>query len=196
MRNICAIIVCVLLYAQPAIAHASVSSLLSSSENFISSSVRVVGTDIRAAKVDALIHDSAANVSSILRNYSSYKEFIPFFTRSRVTSLTNDITVLEMGASILKGTVDIIASVSIRETKLAGGITKFTLSLNRGDVDQLNALWTVYPVTESMSILTFRLMIDPGLWFVRDKTISRYNQVNARRTIRSIRKRLTVKASK
>ena len=167
-----------------------VEKLLYSSENFISKPVKVKNNSIMAGRVEALVYSPARDIEKVLRDFKSYKDFIPFFTGSKLLSRDSSRSVLSLDASIVHGTIDINAIVSIDERKESSGVTRFILRLKKGDLKRLDGIWTIYPVDETMSVLVFDLMIDPGLWFVRDKTLSEYNQVNARRTIRSIRKKL------
>jgi len=167
-----------------------VTVLRNSGENFISTSYKVKGSDILAAKVEALMNAPASDIINLLRDFENYRNTIPFFNNSKILSKIDNVFLLKLGATILNGALTINAVVSVKESSIGFGGTKFKLKLKKGDLDKMDAIWYVYPLDEKNSVLVFKLMVDPGVWFVRDVTLSKYNQVNARRIIRSIRRQL------
>lgn len=167
-----------------------VTVLRNSGENFISTSYKVKGSDILAAKVEALMNAPASDIINLLRDFENYRNTIPFFNNSKILSKIDNVFLLKLGATILNGALTINAVVSVKESSIGFGGTKFKLKLKKGDLDKMDAVWYVYPLDEKNSVLVFKLMVDPGVWFVRDVTLSKYNQVNARRIIRSIRRQL------
>ena len=94
-----------------------------------------------------------------------------------------------MVAAMNQGVATINAVVRARETSIEYGGTRFALHKVEGNIERLDAVWNLYPIEGNRTLVVFRLMLDPDIWFVRDSTLTNYNQVNARRTIRSIRKR-------
>jgi ribosome-associated toxin RatA of RatAB toxin-antitoxin module len=164
--------------------------LAKSGEQFISQSYAVRGSDVRAGLVYAIIDAPAAHAHQILRDYGSYRHFLPFFKQSKVLQRNGSQATLKLRASIVKGTVKIKATAKASEQKTAYDGTLFQIKLLKGNIKHLNALFRVYALDDKRCIVAAAMMLDPDLWFVRDSTLSGYNQVNSRRTLRSFRKRL------
>jgi len=160
-----------------------------SNEQFVSRGLNHPKSDIDIGQVEGIVDAPAGHVIQLLRDYGSYRHFLPFFVGSRVLRKEADGAVVRMKAEILKGAVTIDAVVRAREKSIAYGGTRFELRKVKGNIERLDAIWSVYPIAGDRTLVVFQLMLDPDIWFVRDSTLTNYNQVNARRTIRSIRKR-------
>lgn len=160
-----------------------------SKERFVSRSIDHPKSDIDTGQVEGIIDAPVGHVIQLMRDYDSYRHFLPFFTGSKVLERTPRGAMVRMKAKILKGAVTIDAVVRARETSIEYGGTRFALQKVKGNIERLDAVWNLYPIQGDRTLVVFRLMLDPDIWFVRDSTLTNYNQVNARRTIRSIRKR-------
>lgn len=159
-------------------------------EDYVRYRLPVPGSKITAGQAEALIDAPADAVVQVLRRYSEYREFLPFFTDSHFVKRHKDFTELRLKAKILHGTISIDAFVSVTETVLPGQVTEFNMQLIRGNIDRLDSRWTIYPVSENRSMVVFYLMVDPDLWFAKNSTLSEYNWVNCGRTVRALRKRV------
>ena len=156
-------------------------------EDYVRYRLPVAGSKVTAGQAEALIDASSDEVLRVLRGYDGYKEFLPFFTYSKSGALVEGATELRLKAKIIGGTVELDVRVKARETPLADGGTAIDLEFVRGNVERFDARFRVYPIGPNRTFLVFYLMIDPDLWFARNKTLSEYNWVNCGRAVRALR---------
>jgi ribosome-associated toxin RatA of RatAB toxin-antitoxin module len=169
---------------------ARASLVIKSKEQFVSRGLNHPRSDVDIGQVEGIINAPVGHVIQLLRDYANYRHFLPFFTGSKVIVRDDRGALVRMKAKILKGAVTIDAVVRASEKAVGYGGTRFELHKVKGNIDLLDAVWTVYPIAGDRTLVIFRMMLDPDIWFVRDSTLSNYNQVNSRRTIRSIRDRV------
>ena len=169
--------------------HASLESFIDLRTDMVSKSVNTRGSEIKTGVVTALIEDSKDSVYGVLTDYSKYHEFLPFITESTTLSSDLDVSKVKIKAKILKGTVNVKALVAAKkcEHQIANSVD---VSLISGNVKRLDISFTVVSRTPELSVLVVSFMVDPDLWFVTDNKLSQYNQINARRTLRSFRRYL------
>ena len=139
---------------------------------------------IKTGHAVAIINSNSADLLEILTDYSEYNKFLPFITSSRFLSSSGDLHRFSVKAEILHGTVSIAAILQSRVKKSDKSVN---ISLIKGDLKELSISFRAERLTDKTSVLFLSFLVDPDLWFVRDKTISRYNQVNARRIVRALR---------
>ena len=144
-------------------------------------------------EADAIIEQPADKIIEVLRAYGGYRYFLPFFTGSAVEKELGSTAVVRLKAKILNGTVTLKARVMATEEEKKGKTHHFSLRLIKGNVKRLDANWSVTPINEKRSLVTFSLIVDPDLWMVPNSKLSNYNLVNVRRTIRSLRKHIAKK---
>ncbi len=164
-------------------------------EDYVRYRLPVPDSKITAGQAEALIDAPAADVVEVLRQYSEYRNFLPFFTDSQFVKKHEDFNELRLKAKILHGTVSIDAFVSVKERTLEDQVTEFDMRLIRGNIERLDSRWTVYPVSDNRSMVVFYLMVDPDLWFAKNTTLSEYNWVNCGRTVRALRERVLAKGA-
>ena len=152
-------------------------------------SFAVSGVDVRGGEVDGLIRAPYAECLALLRDYDQYRGFLPFFTGSRTNSRSENGAMITLRARIMGGLVNLRSKVQAREEALERG-RRFTLRQTQGNLSRLDVSWTLIPLNERETVIRMRLLLDPDLMLVPDSKLSKYNLVNGRRTIRSIRERL------
>lgn len=155
---------------------------------YITESAIVSGSDIKAGVVYALFESSHAHLVTILRDYSRYRELIPFISNSKVIKRHSDGAELGLKARILKGAIKLKSTVDARESRDSDMRTTFKLRKKKGNLKRLDATFTVEQLSPNRSIVRIELMLDPDVWYVRDGTLTEYNQVNARRIARALKK--------
>jgi ribosome-associated toxin RatA of RatAB toxin-antitoxin module len=138
--------------------------------------------------VDALLPVSAEELKALLRNYNGYKNFLEFFTTTKVLETKDGKSIVRLKANIAGGAVKLKAKATMTETKNSRGDTHFKLRYIRGNVKRLDGDWIVTEVSPKQTLLKMRLLVDPDLWMTSNSTLSEYNLVNSRRTLRAIKK--------
>tara|TARA_B100000989_G_scaffold156021_1_gene116398 strand:- start:4677 stop:5267 length:591 start_codon:yes stop_codon:yes gene_type:complete len=180
------IVVCLAtgVFASPTISYEKIEN---TSEKMISSSYQTPDTEIKTGKVTAIINFNHKLIVSQLLKYDNYEKFLPFITKSKIRSTNNDVSSVSISAKVMKGLVNIDALVIAKHQQNSNLSDSIAINLKSGDLKKMNILFTVEKVSPEKSILTTHFMIEPNIWLVSNKTFSRYNQVNARRTVRSLR---------
>ena len=167
-----------------------VGELLSTSKEQLRwRSYRRSGTDIKGGEVDGLVHAPYESCLTLLRDYSQYRGFLPFFTGSRELSREGGRAKIALKAKIMKGLVNLRSTVSAEESAYENG-RRFDLKQLSGNLGHFEVSWILIPLSDNQTVVRMRLLLDPDLMLVPDSTISNYNLVNGRRTIRAIRERL------
>ena len=159
-------------------------------EDYLRYRLKAPGTKITAGQAEALIDAPLEDVMQVLRQYESYKEFLPFFTYSKLLKMQDGVAELRLKAKILGGTVEIDTFVAAHETRLKDGGNAITLKFIRGNIERFDARFRAYAIDDKRTFVVFYLMIDPDLWFARNATLSEYNWVNCGRTVRALRARV------
>ena len=169
---------------------ARLAELEASNEKMIWRAIDDPRSKVNWGEVEALIEAPPEQIVKTLRNYGGYRNFLPFFTGSKVLKREGEAAIVKLKAKILHGSVTLRAKVKAKEEARPDHAYRFSLRLISGNVRRLDANWTVTPVNRTRAIVTFALLVDPDLWMVPNARLSNYNLVNVRRTIRSLRKRL------
>lgn len=156
-------------------------------EDYVRYRLEVPGSKVTAGQAEVLIPASSEEVLAVLRDFEGYKDFLPFFTYSKLQAVNPSFAELRLKAKILKGTVEIDAQVKAVESRLSDGADRIHLQYIRGNIERFDARFRVYSLGEDSTFVVFYLMIDPDLWFARNKTLSEYNWVNCGRAVRALR---------
>ena len=159
-------------------------------EDYLRYRLNVPGSKITAGQAEALIDAPIDDVMQVLRHYESYKDFLPFFTYSKLLQEQEGVAELRLKAKILGGTVEIDTFVETHEERLKDGGNAITLKFIRGNIERFDARFRAYAIDDKRTFVVFYLMIDPDLWFARNATLSEYNWVNCGRAVRALRTRV------
>ncbi|MGB0645937.1 MAG: hypothetical protein ACPGQS_02120 [Bradymonadia bacterium] len=156
---------------------------------YLTESAIVGGSDVRSGIVYSLIDASHDHLLAILRDYKNYPDLIHFLNTVKVIKTeANQISKLRLKAKILNGAVKLRATVVAREVNHTASKTTITLRKQSGNLNNLDASFTIEEYAPGRSVVQIQLMLDPDLWYVSDSTLSDYNQVNARRITRALKK--------
>ena len=165
------------------------STLDSTREKMLSSSRNTPNSNVETGFVVAIVDSSPTELYKVLTDYSKYHKFLPFITKSNVISSGAKNSKVKIRAKILKGVVTVKATVLARSQD-RGTEKIIDMKLVDGDLKRLHISFNIVGTDDGKSVLLSSFMIDPGLWYVKDSTLSAYNKINARRTVRSIRSHL------
>ena len=156
---------------------------------YLTESAVVSGSDVKAGVVYAVINSSHAHLVSILREYDRYHELLPFLSYSKLVKRHPEGGAqLRLKAKILKGAIKLRATVDAHETQEDKLRTTFKIRKRKGNLKHLDATFSIQQLSPHRSIVRIELMLDPDVWYVRDGTLTDYNQVNARRIARALKK--------
>ncbi len=170
-----------------AIPNKTYDHVLAAKERMISSCYKTKNSKVRTGKVTAIMDFSHDTVFNALTKYNNYQKFLPFITHSSVASSTRHTSQVNIKAKIMNGLIDIDALVSAKASIYPKISRSIEITLIRGDLKRIDIVFTVQGLSQDKSILTTHFMIEPDTWLVSNKTLSKYNKVNARRTVRSLR---------
>jgi len=158
---------------------------------------RVRKSSVKAGVVISLIPHPKEKLVSILRDYPNYPQLIHFLRSAKVLEEKSKTEhVLKFHAEILKGSVDLRAK--LRATVVESDPKKQIVRLEKlsGNLESMNAIFTLESVSDQQTLVTVDLHLDPDLWYVPDGTLTDYNQVNARRITRALKKKADSLTSK
>ena len=155
---------------------------------FITETKKEVGSKVRAGVVYAVIEHPKAILEKIVKDYENYPKLIHFLRSAKILSApTETQATLRFRAEILKGTVDLKATLDATVLKATSTRTVVSLLKTKGNVKNLKAVFTLDELGPSKTLVSVTLHLDPDLWYVRNGTLSEYNQVNARRITRALK---------
>lgn len=150
------------------------------------------GTDVRWGRATALIEASPDVVMRIVTDYARYAEFLPHFHVSRVLSQRGTSALVYFEAVVIHNTTTLWSQMRIRPRPDAGTTHVIEANMDRGNVDRMAARWEVTPVDNNQHCLvTFQFIIEPDVPFP-DAIITDQNLRAARRTLESLRTRVTL----
>ena len=157
---------------------------------YLTESAVVSGTDVKAGVVYGLYDVPHTQLEVILRDYNRYGELIHFISKSTIIeSESQTVKQLRMRAKILKGAIKLKARLKATETRPDNRTVVFELKKQKGNLEALDARFTVRKLSANRSLVRIELLVDPDVWYVRDRKLSQYNQVNARRIARALKKK-------
>jgi ribosome-associated toxin RatA of RatAB toxin-antitoxin module len=148
------------------------------------------GTSIERGRAMVLIDAPADRVYEVIQNYALYKEFLPNFEISRVLSKRGASALLYVQVKIMRGAKTIWAELKLKPKQSNGDTRQIEAKLMKGNVDHLEALWEVTPVSDTQTLVAFEIIVDPDLP-LPSSFVSEENAKTARKTLRALRERLT-----
>ena len=157
---------------------------------FITETKKEVGSKVRAGVVYAVIDHPKATLEEIVKDYENYPKLIHFL-RSAKSKCTIETQTCQFGQKILKGTVDLKATLDATVLKPTNGRTVVSLNKTQGNLKNLKAVFTLDELSPTQTLVSVTLHLDPDLWYVRNGTLTEYNQVNARRITRALKQAAT-----
>ena len=156
---------------------------------YITETKKEAGSKVRAGVVYAVFEHPKSTLEEILKDYENYPKLIHFLRSAKILNApTETQATLRFRAEILKGTVDLKATLDAVISQPTNGRTQISLRKTKGNVKNLTAIFTLDELEPSKTLVSVTLHLDPDLWYVRNGTLTEYNQVNARRIARALKK--------
>ena len=159
---------------------------------YITETKKEAGSKVRAGVVYAVIDRPKAILEEIVKDYENYPKLIHFLRSAKILSAPSETeATLRFRAEILKGTVDLKATLDATVLKPTNARTVVSLKKTQGNLKNLKAVFTLDELSPKQTLVSVTLHLDPDLWYVRNGTLTEYNQVNARRITRALRQAAT-----
>jgi ribosome-associated toxin RatA of RatAB toxin-antitoxin module len=149
---------------------------------------RVAGTGILAGEAEGTVDASIDEVTAIVSNYASYREFMPHFRQSRVLSQRGDRAMVYMEVAILRDAHRLWAQMRV-STREENGRRIVDARMIEGNMTTFEARWELQPLPDGRTRARFRLMVDPDLP-LPDSAVSSENLKFARKSIVALRRRI------
>ncbi len=150
------------------------------------------GSDVDWGRAIGVVNAPFERVAAAVRDYASYRHFLPFFTQSRVVSSRGSRAIVYMEASVLHGTVTLWANMRMGVRPPQGDTLVIEGRMADGNMAAFRARWEVTPLDDGRrSLVMLKVLIDPDLP-LPDSVCSNENVSTAHRTIRALRRFLGV----
>ena len=147
------------------------------------------GTRVKGGLAVGVVDAPLERVLKVVRDYEEYKSLMKFFTKSLVLGEGGNRTRVHLTISIARGTIKLWANVSFVESS-EDTVSVVAAEMEEGNMKRLDARWELFPLDDTHTLVMMRLLVDPDLQVASDAKATELNQVNARRAIRSVRKRV------
>ncbi len=148
------------------------------------------GSDIAWGQAILVMDEPIEDVLAIVRDYGSYVQFVPHFTRSKVLAHRGTRALVYVEVSVAKGTFTLWGQLELAERSAKGDGYVVEALLTEGNVDAFSARWTLNPVDGgTRTRVEFRIYVDPDMP-LPSFIFSRENEKAAARMVRAIRTRV------
>jgi ribosome-associated toxin RatA of RatAB toxin-antitoxin module len=147
------------------------------------------GTKIKSGRAEAVIDERFDRVVKVVTDYGSYAGFLPHFKVSRVLAKRGANAIVYLEASVMKNTFKIWAQSRFRSLPSEGKTKIIEGKMTKGNVRSLSARWELTPLSDNRTRVVFQMFFDPDLP-IPAFIVSDQNATAARRTIRSLRKKV------
>ncbi len=147
------------------------------------------GSKIKSGRAEAVIDERYDRVVKVVTDYGSYAGFLPHFKVSRVLAKRGANAIVYLEASVMKNTFKIWAQSRFRSLPSDGKTTIIEGKMTKGNVRSLSARWEITPLSNNRTRVVFQMFFDPDLP-IPAFVVSDQNATAARRTIRSLRKKV------
>lgn len=149
---------------------------------------RVAGTGILAGEAEGVVDAPIDAVTAIVRDYASYRDFMPHFRQSRVLAQRGDRAMVYMEVGILRDAHRLWAQMRV-STREENGRRIVDARMVEGNMTTFEARWELQSTEDGRTRARFRLMVDPDLP-LPDSAVSSENVKFARKSIVALRRRI------
>lgn len=161
----------------------------SATEDVLTTQIPKEGSDIAWGQAVLVVDRPITDVLPIIRDYGSYVQFIPHFTRSQVLAQRGTRALVYVEVSVAKGAFTLWGQLALAEHPAKGDSHVVEASLMEGNINAFSARWTLTPVNGGLHTqLNFELYVDPDMP-LPSSIFSRQNEKAAGRMVRAIRTR-------
>lgn len=149
---------------------------------------RFPGTDILAGEASGVVDASIDEITAIVRDYASYRDFMPHFRQSRVLAQRGDRAMVYMEVGILRDAHRLWAQMRV-SSRDEDGARVVEARMVEGNMTSFEARWELRALDDGRTRVQFRLMVDPDLP-LPDAAVSSENLKFARKSIVALRRRV------
>ncbi|MDH4281459.1 MAG: SRPBCC family protein [Myxococcales bacterium] len=148
------------------------------------------GSDIAWGHAMLVLDKPIDEVLPIVRDYASYANFMPNFTKSRVLAQRGSRAMVYMEVSVAKGAFTLWGQLNLSERPDGPESRVVEARLLEGNIDAFTASWTLTPIDDgARTRVDFRIYVDPDMP-LPSSIFSRENERAAGKTVRALRTRL------
>ena len=162
----------------------------SAPEYVLTTQIPKEGSDITWGQAVLVVDRPITDVLPIIRDYGSYVQFVPHFTRSQVLAQRGTRALVYVEVSVAKGAFTLWGQLALAEHRAKNDSHVVEASLMEGNIDAFSARWTLTPVNGGVHTrLNFELYVDPDMP-LPSSIFSRENEKAAARMVRAVRTRV------
>jgi len=159
-------------------------------EDVLTAQIPKEGSNIAWGQAVLVVDRPITDVLPIIRDYGSYVQFVPHFTRSQVLAQRGPRAMVYVEVSVAKGAFTLWGQLALAEHPAQGDSHVVEALLMEGNINAFNARWTLTPVNGGVHTrLNFELYVDPDMP-LPSSIFSRENEKAAARMVRAIRNRV------
>ncbi len=148
------------------------------------------GSDIAWGQAILVVDKPIEAVLPIIRDYGSYVQFVPHFTKSKVLAQRGGRAMVYVEVSVAKGAFTLWGQLDLAEHPENGDSRVVEAYLREGNIDAFSARWTLTPVDGGMRTrVDFKIYVDPDIP-LPSSIFSRENEKAAGRMVRALRTRV------
>jgi ribosome-associated toxin RatA of RatAB toxin-antitoxin module len=125
--------------------------------------VEMPHSSIKAGAARVHVRASLRAVRAAVTDFDNYATFITKFRKSKVLARNKKHVDVYLEVPILKGAAKVWAVVRVAPSKKTGDTEVITAKMLRGNVERLEAKWTLRAIDDTSTLLDLRLLIVPTL---------------------------------
>ncbi|MDH5490411.1 MAG: SRPBCC family protein [Myxococcales bacterium] len=158
-------------------------------DRIISGQSQAAGTSVEWGTATGVVARPAEDVLRVIRDYASYRDFMPHFRTSRVLARRGGRALIYFEVGIMRDAHTLWGQLDVRERTLQDGTLEIEARLMQGNMDHFRARWRVRAVDATRSLVSFRILVDPDLPLPAS-VFTDENVKAARRSVGALRQRL------
>ena len=193
------------IFGGSALCLAGLSLTLSAQDGELSANVRAGGIDshqrdepgsrIRRGHAVALMAASLEQVTAVVSDYESYRQFMPHFVASRILSRRGSQALMYAEVSALDGMSTLWVEMQLRMLDATAPTRVIRAKMLKGNLKGFEAEWQVTAFDPTHTVVAFELCADPAFRLpFANGLISDYNEKEARSSIVGLRRQLSRRA--
>ena len=148
------------------------------------------GSDIAWGQAVLIVDKPIEEVLSVVRDYGSYVQFVPHFTKSKILAQRGGRAMVYVEVSVAKGAFTLWGQLNLADHPAQGHSHVVEALLMEGNIDAFSARWVLTPVDGgTRTRVDFKIYVDPDIP-LPSSIFSRENEKAAGRMVRALRTRV------
>ena len=148
------------------------------------------GSDIAWGQAVLIVDEPIEEVLSVVRDYGSYVQFVPHFTKSRILAQRGGRAMIYVEVSVAKGAFTLWGQLNLADHPAQDHSHVVEALLVEGNIDAFSARWVLTPVDGgTRTRVDFKIYVDPDIP-LPSSIFSRENEKAAARMVRALRMRV------